>query len=661
MTYAVAKAEQGRKPIRIVEIDFLKCALTYGVGVCQAGKVADDTAQAGNVAYIDLAAGDVQADDYYNDMVLKTTGGTGSGQEVTITDYVNSTNRASATFAPAPDATTTYTIHFVNSPTACYNARKNCQDSANFDGSDLLTVKLVEETTEHMHGINAIPVVTSVSPMSTTLAPGKRSTGNRAGLTISCSDFVHHDRGLDPYVANRIYTPVEQGTFFGKLKARNLYWPNSEVRLKTGYLQGGYDAANFTTRTFYLEKFNGPNKKGGVSFFCQDILRRLDNERATVPAITTGALNASYLSASTADFTVTGDSTLYDTGGGSVRINDEVITYTSGTVIAGDQFTFSGTIVRGVDGTGAEDHSSGDSVQNCVFFEDQTPYQISLALYDTYGGIPTANLDLAQWATIADKWLPQIYSRRITEPTGIKKLLAEAHEQMGYFTWWDEDSDKVKLEAVRPPDAGLADYTQSTNIIANSVEVEEKPDERITQVHVHYNARTPNEGDKPTHFTNSFNLVDVSAEGVDQYGDSRIKEIFARWITGGGQASTLSSRLLNRFRDGLRRVRFDMDAKDDDLKTGDQCYITVDASQDADGSQGRTLVLITQRDEIRPGEVYRYYAIQLYYSGRYGYVVPDVESVDYGSATDDQKNRLAWISPAGGNNFANGDPPYKVI
>lgn len=68
------------------------------------------TAQAGSTSSITLASGDTQEDDFYNDMTIRITGGTGSGQEVTITDYVKSTKVASATFSPAPDSTSIYAI-----------------------------------------------------------------------------------------------------------------------------------------------------------------------------------------------------------------------------------------------------------------------------------------------------------------------------------------------------------------------------------------------------------------------------------------------------------------------------------------------------------------------------------------------------------------------
>ncbi len=73
---------------------------------------ATDTAQDGSSTTITLAAGDTNADDYYNGMVIEITGGTGSGQWAKITDYVSSSKIATiaTTWGIVPDNTSTYNI-----------------------------------------------------------------------------------------------------------------------------------------------------------------------------------------------------------------------------------------------------------------------------------------------------------------------------------------------------------------------------------------------------------------------------------------------------------------------------------------------------------------------------------------------------------------------
>lgn len=76
-----------------------------------------NTAQGGGAdasgnPYIDLDAAANAADDYYNGMVIRTTGGTGPNQIRQVIDYVGSTKRAyvSRTWGTNPDATTTFRV-----------------------------------------------------------------------------------------------------------------------------------------------------------------------------------------------------------------------------------------------------------------------------------------------------------------------------------------------------------------------------------------------------------------------------------------------------------------------------------------------------------------------------------------------------------------------
>lgn len=75
-----------------------------------------DTAQAGTATTITLAAASSATDDFFNNLYILTTGGTGSGQTRLITDYVGATKVATVdeAWTVVPDATTTYSIQSVS-------------------------------------------------------------------------------------------------------------------------------------------------------------------------------------------------------------------------------------------------------------------------------------------------------------------------------------------------------------------------------------------------------------------------------------------------------------------------------------------------------------------------------------------------------------------
>ena len=221
------------------------------------------------------------------------------------------------------------------------------------------------------------------------------------------------------------------------------------------------------------------------------------------------------------------------------RSTKEVIAYATGTNNGNDTFTFS-TLTRGVDGTTAAAHEQDDAAQKCVLFTVQTPRQIAYSLYVTYGGIPSSYIDTTQWDSVANTWLATTYTRRLVKPTGIRKLLGDIHQQMAFFTWWDEEAGKVYLEAIRPPDySSLSTFTTANGLVRESVEVGETSEKRITRVYVYYDPANPFEGDKPEHFRARVRGVDLNAEDADQFGDVRILDVFARWLSSDTQATVL--------------------------------------------------------------------------------------------------------------------------
>lgn len=83
-----AQALHERRPGAVLELDLDYCDNVFGVSPCTAGRVNTGTLQSGGTTTVRLAAGASAVDDVYNGMTLRSTGGTGSGQERKIVDYV---------------------------------------------------------------------------------------------------------------------------------------------------------------------------------------------------------------------------------------------------------------------------------------------------------------------------------------------------------------------------------------------------------------------------------------------------------------------------------------------------------------------------------------------------------------------------------------------
>ena len=75
--------------------------------------------------------------------------------------------------------------------------------------------------------------------------------------------------GYDKYVGERPYVPFEQGTYWGKLRARWLSLQGQAIRLIDGFL--GQTLGEMTTRHFMIDGFEQPSRDTFV-IIAKDIL-----------------------------------------------------------------------------------------------------------------------------------------------------------------------------------------------------------------------------------------------------------------------------------------------------------------------------------------------------------------------------------------------------
>lgn len=184
----------------------------------------------------------------------------------------------------------------------CYNTRATCRDPNNFTNTSTFTAYFSDTL---IPGESYIPCIESTKLAPTVITPGQ-PFNKRANITIVFNDFPHHDRGVDPYVSDRTYTPENQGTYFGKLLARNPFYQGRALRLKTGYVADPFDTADLQTQNYIIEKITGPDKKGRVTVVAKDILKLADNERAQCPKASTASL-ASGITAGATTLTLNAD------------------------------------------------------------------------------------------------------------------------------------------------------------------------------------------------------------------------------------------------------------------------------------------------------------------------------------------------------------------
>lgn len=544
----------------------------------------------------------------------------------------------------------------------CFNTRATCQDPANYSPQPL--VLRFCKPGERLPDVYCIPSVQSVSTAPTEINPGGGSQnsgplGKRASIRVSFNDHPHSDNLVDPYVAERPYKPVERGTFWSKWLARNPYYNNRVLRVREGYT--GQVLEDMVTRTYLIDKIDGPDSRGRVQITAKDVLKLADNDRAQAPKPSAGELMVDYSEEEAISaLRVTRALAAEYPAPGTVRINDELMTYTGVVTVSDTEIQLTG-ITRATDGSSPDSHEAGDRVQICLRYTNVRVDNLAYEWLTQYGEVPAAWIDQAAWAAESSLWLQQFdLTGLITEPTGVTDLLSEITEQCLFFIWWDERAQKIKLQALKPPVFQVVpkinDYA---NIIADSAQITQDPRGRVSQVWVYWGQRDPTEDlEKESNYRRVRIRADLESESSEQYDEQRIRKIYSRWLHSDAQAINVTSRLLSRYRSNPRYATISVDAKDRAMWTGDVVDMLHRGVVDDTGAPLETRYQILSAEETVPGHSveYRLEVYEYSISFRIGLWMDD-DAPDYVNASDQDKALGAWWADVDGK--VEGDPGYN--
>jgi hypothetical protein len=560
--------------------------------------------------------------------------------------------------------------------TECFNSFATCQDQPNFAA----TTKTFRFSSVR---IDELQVATA----PTVLTPSK-GLGVRSTVNITLVDHPWTDEGIDNYLANRTYEPDTQGSFWGKMINRWPFYENNEIRIKTGYLEddGSYNAANFVTRTYFLDTIKGPSDGGKVTIVGKDILRFADGKKANQPTQSQATLVADITDSATSfDIDDPNDNVkdAYDAGQTYIRIDDEVMDITN---LTGTNPTYTLTVNRATIPTfysgsiDADTHNEEATVQDCYLYESEPVNDIVQNLLEDVAGINSSFLDLTGWQNVIDFGLQgYTFSTLITEPTAVSELLEEI-TQHTLLIWWDEREQKVKMDSIIRRANDYGPFNDDSNLMAGSVSVARDDKSRVSQLWMHYGHRTPvAEMDELKNFAVVKVSADLDAETDNEYGQQRIRKVFSRWLSLDNKAvaSEISNRYVNDYRDTKHIITASMDPKDDDAWTGDRVSIITRQVQDRfGGNPERSYRALQVKEKFKndaPVYEYIFQSIGGIYDGSepsiYGLITPNMvdgsDFPDYSDATLDQKSKYAFIAynDRGDTNpgFPPNENPYVII
>lgn len=549
----------------------------------------------------------------------------------------------------------------------CWNLRHDCAAPLAYNPSATLTLKFFKDGPKPK-GFKGFPVLSGVKASSPTVNiagsdPTTSDLGRLATLDFDLDDFTYHERGIDPYQAERVtgaaqlsgvgYPPEARGTFLNKLRSRVPYYSNLPCRYSKAYLEN--DVLNtIQTQTYYLKEMDVSND-GKVSVSALGVLDLANAKTALCPKPSTGRLVLDITAvATTFSLTPAGVGAEYPASGW-VCIGSEVCSFTRSV----DAFT----VVRGTDGTVAATHTKGDTVQLVYAVDGLRLDTVTHDLALNYTTMPTSYLDATQIAANTAeviKWGASIALKtKITSPMPVATLFTELSD-LGCTIYEDEFAAKLKITMNAP--VNLEVVRKVTDRKSKAITQKDNDAQRLTQVLFMHKRKDPTKAlDDDSNYEVKLFTTDIPT--LNLYGNVvKNRTVRTRWLDQGDEATVAiaSLRLLARFKRAPKRVTVKVDADQRDVRLVDVVQVDSEELADGDGLPKTQYLQVISRTEP-----VAYHDIELLlqafgFDGRYGFIAPDTVTNTYATATDFEKLNYAFIAPDSGV-FADFSEAYEVV
>jgi hypothetical protein len=463
-------------------------------------------------------------------------------------------------------------------------------------------------------------------------------------------DAADLDVETDPYWSQRSSHP---GTFWKRLLARNPNYRRRRIRIFEGYLGDSEE--------YYKERWNGVLEniilgKGVVRLEAVDLLR--DLSKIEVPPKLDSKLAADI------DAAVTFGATLTSVDGldasGYIRLDTEIIGYASVNTEARQILT----LTRGALRTVADEHQTNAKVQKCrVYGPKNWCDLLKDDLLKADGTMTDSDLNLPSFAD-AREWptAEVLFFAVVSEPTKLSNLVTELVDLLDARIWIGEDL-KVTVRRNIPNAPGREYYTitDENHILSGSASVDLNEKARLTRCAIYWDKNPIGALDDVLSYSRLEVAVDAAAESPNAYGEMIEKKIFCRWLSATYMQEELAAQAVKNFagrkvlqaREGQTLVSFDLDLKDNAIKTGDWVLLTTDEVLLPNGSPIPGFSFQVVKREMKAGKIG--YQLLKTSDRRYCIIGPSGQP-DYMAASAAQRE-YGYIAGSAGK-MSNGDPGY---
>ena len=475
--------------------------------------------------------------------------------------------------------------------TPCYNTYPTCKYKSAYlrQSKDY---KFTSSNSPLPFKTNERPYLENIKYLPTEIKDNLTITGR---VVAKLFDVPDTDIGIDPYWAQRSSI---QGTFWKKLIARNPNYKGRLIKIYTGFLG--------ITETEFQKKWVGVVEnigleKNSIRIEIIDLLKNLAEieipPKLDIKLVTEITETSTELTLTT----VTG----LDSPTGYIRIKDEIIYYNE-VDTATNQLK---GLTRGYFSTVAESHKAKDKIQKVRYYSPTNPFDLLKEILQTDAGISTDYIDTDAFNYWRDWPGGEVnFSAIVSEPTKLNKLYFEIIDLIDCKSWIGEDLKiTIRRNIPNEPDRPYYVFTDEANLIYGSTSVDLNEKSRLTRILIYWDKTTLGKLDEIKEYNRLDMAIDADAESADEYNETIEKKYFCRWLRTGYMQEELMTafikntitRQLFRQRNAQPFIKFDVELKDSDIKSGSYCRLSTDECLNIDGTMLlKEMFQVVRRDSV---------------------------------------------------------------
>ena len=394
--------------------------------------------------------------------------------------------------------------------------------------------------------------ITSIRENPTEVKPGNGLSA-KGTLTITFTDFIGDPNTETAGVTAAV---IKQGTFFGKLNARQIM-ENKAVRLKLYRVEedGTIDLVNGAETHYYRVESFKSNSNGTWSLMCKDILSLSNLDEKTWPPTSGGFLR---LDVDAAVTVIPVDAVVDYSAAFAVRIGDEFFEVTSvtdnqGAAAALNVIARGSNIVATVSGeiltrTFAGTHTAGDEVFICDISDNEEIDDLLTRIL-VASDFDVALIPAAAWAAEVAEWhatdkVNTIHSESEDVNDVLQRIL------IGYLMdlWFDQIDNEAKLSAISVWKQSAATLTEGREIDAYTVKDEAVDDLRASRALVIYNKTFKANDDSVSSYAQGSQNSDNQIISAALYEEHKDKLFDNNFVIDEDAAELLVQRYVSRFK-----------------------------------------------------------------------------------------------------------------